>query len=95
MIAALIPMLAYALGFVAVRVLIALGLSFVTFVGFSALMGHAVDFINTQLAGVSSSIAQFLVTVNVPQAITIITSAITTRVAMTGLRRVVWKGLIG
>lgn len=90
----LIPNLAFAMGYLIVRLFLALGIGFVTYLGFDTLMTNVLTFINTQLSGTSASIAEAITTLNVPQAFTIITAAITTRITINGLRKLSFKALI-
>lgn len=90
----LVPTLAYAMGYLVIRLLLALGIGFVTYVGFDALMDQVLDYIDAQFNALPVDIVSALSTLNVPQCFTIITAAITTRITLTGLRRLSIKPLL-
>lgn len=80
-----------ALGSFVVRLLLALGIGFTTYIGFDALMSQVLAYMDARLAGLPATITEFLTSISVPQCISIVVAGLTTRVSITGLRRLVLR----
>lgn len=81
---------------VLLRVLALLGIGFVAYTGVSALIGVAQDAIQAELNGLSADMLTLITIAKVPNAISVILSAITAKATLAGLteagviRRITW-----
>jgi hypothetical protein len=68
------------------RVLLALGISFVTYKGMDIVFDGLKSAVNNNLSGLPGDIAGMIGAVGIPQAIAIVFGAITARVTISGIR---------
>lgn len=81
-------------GSIVARVLVALGISFVSFVGFTAAIDYLKDLINSSLAGMPADIVAILALCKVGLCISIYAAALTANLVMNGLNAGVFKRMI-
>jgi len=75
-----------------VRVLVALGVGFITYQGLDAGLDVANSYVSGILGGFGGSLLQLIVTANVPAAIAMIFSAYTARLTLVLTKRIVFRG---
>lgn len=78
---------AFAISKVVVKVLSALGVSFVVYTGFSSLIDLVQGYINTTMGGLPSHVFQIINIVNVPAAINLVLSAYAARYTLFTLNK--------
>jgi hypothetical protein len=93
--AVLLTFLSTAIVPLAKKLLAALGIGAVTYVGINFVIGQAKSYMMAQLSGVSSDVAQIMGLFKFDVAINIVVAAVTTRLVLSGVNKVtgVKKGL--